>query len=150
APTIGAEILKERPRQIDVPRRAHGRVPPGRIGELEAVGERSQRIARARSQLEAAADTAHHEANGQNSPFTSHRHPPGCCSYDNKARRGPQCAAERSRGSARERDHLAHQWCTTGQPPAMAPMIKNGSLPLAIASGSGVSVGSWERSSWQA
>ncbi len=38
----------------------------------------------------------------------------------------------------------------TGQPPAIAPMIRNGSLPSATAAGSGASAGSCERSSSQA
>src|SRR6266516_6428238 len=34
-----------------------------------------------------------------------------------------------------------------GYPPAIAPMMKNGSVPFAIGSGRGVSGGSWEMSS---
>src|SRR5438067_8737333 len=34
-----------------------------------------------------------------------------------------------------------------GYPPAIAPMMKNGSMPFAIGSGRGVSGGSWEMSS---
>ena len=42
---------------------------------------------------------------------------------------------------------VRHRDTAEGYPPAIAPMMKNGSVPFAIESGRGVSGGSWEMSS---